>query len=375
MILKLFDKMHLSASPQKLLLILGVSVTLGACVGKDGAIQVATQVEHTSANAKLAVEQLKKNHEQQVAAHIKTRETLRSLLEGRLNEENKQAVEPLKQIKATALAKIDTLYFETITAVRADKKTALQLLDQQLDKEMQELQHRANALEQLSLAAREKQKKFPNDKDVALEVKDADAKYMAAAAAYLDIRLTAYERGIKALEAAEEEALEKLKGKRQEIYAKIDAKYVKALEDMPVLTKEDIDLGPDPTVPEGYDLVLTSQEAISNGAVQIKRQLESSGFGKNSFFQLGLRSFGQGLIAGAFSSKSGAVSADDLKTSGKDLLGAVKEELADDLDDVEETARSVFSDFKSDALDALQKKVKESIEPVVDNVIKQPAAL
>ncbi|UTW57892.1 hypothetical protein KFE96_13805 [Kordiimonas sp. SCSIO 12603] len=353
----------------KVILFSSVAFLLTACtVGKNEAIQVSVQVGDTAEGAKAAVLQLKDTHQKQVDAHIATRKLLKDTLEQSFGANNPKVVEGLKQIKATHMARVDTMYADTVSAIRTEKKTALTLLNSKIDEQMKELADKVNGKRQLAIEQKERQKKFPNDTRVELDLKKAQASYLALAAQYFETKYNAYMRGVGALDAAEQDILDKLSAQRVKYRADIEGRYTKALENLPRLTSEDIDLGPEPTVPSGYDVVALSQDSIKKGSDQIITQLQSSGFGKGSIFRGGLNAFAQGLLSGAFASRNGSVTLKDVKASGQNLLSDIKDDLNQNLNDINEGAREAMGNLQEGAVSTLISKVEEAISPVIDAI-------
>ncbi len=367
--MKMNTLLKVNGGLMKISLLTSLVLFLGACsVGKNEAIQVAIQTGHTADGAKAAVLKLKDTHQKQVDAHIATRKLLKETLENSMGANNPETVDGLKQIKATYLSRVDSVYADTVAAIRTEKKTALMLLSGKIDEAMKELGDKVNGKQQLAREQKERREKFPNDSRVELELKKVQASYLAAAAVYFETKYNAYKRGVDALDATEQNILEKLSAQRTKYQGNIETRYTKALENLPRLTSDDIDLGPDPTLPTGYDLVVLSQDSIKNSSDQIIRQLKSTGFGEGSFFRMGLNSFAQGLVSGAFSSKDGVVTTKDVKASGNILLADIKSGLHQNLNDINESAREAMGNLQEGAVSTLLGKVEEAIAPVIDSI-------
>ena len=353
----------------KVALFSGMAFLLTACVfGKHEIIQVAVQVGDTAESAKAAVLQLKDAHRQQVDAHIATRKLLKTTLEQSFGANNPRVVEGLKQIKATYMAQVDAIYADTVSAIRTEKKTALALLNSKIDEQMKELADEVNEKRQLAIEKKERQEQFPNDTRVELDLKKAQASYLALAVAYFETKYKAYARGVDALDSAEQDILEKLAAQRVKYRASIEGTYAKALENLSGLTSGDIDLGPEPRVPSGYDVVVLSQDSIKKGADQIIHQLQSSDFGKGSIFSGGFNAFAQGLISGAFASGNGAATLKDVKASGQALFSAIKDDLNQNLNDLIKSAREAMGNVQEGIVSTFLNKMEEATTPVIDAI-------
>lgn len=341
-----------------------LSFAMTACVGNRQARDLASSLSATSAVAKTQVEILEKTSEAQVNAHKLTRATLKQLTDERQELFKQAAISDIRDAYRQSLASVDRDYLSSLDSVRNGRSKANDALESAILRELQPLQQKALALEEIANQRAKEESEAPASLKLQSRRRQADAQYLAAFAAYSELYITARTRGESDLGAAAEQAISDLDNLRLNHRSALDRIYQREMKVIQSSQLPKISLGPDPVTPSGYTELMFYLDQVGRSGQSLEGYFTANSFGPDSFFGSFFKSLGSGVIAGVTGADSSAVTIEDVRAAGADVLQPLAASARERLGEAANTARNSMTETAVGLVDGLAAEASDSIRGI-----------
>ena len=356
-----------------LVLWLGLLPLLSGCIARREALNANTTLVSLSQGAAQNLTKLKESQDAEVKAHLATRETCRKLFADWRKARLDAARNQMDADYRGKVAEIDQQAAELLAGLREFRLEAHAQLEDSIDRAAKPLEDKLRAAEKARAEAKIQLRQFPTDN----ERQDAFAKANDHLLGIYIVTLTnefkSMVRAIAELDAVDKTATQRIQTLAQNHRDKVQARYDKALGELPADTDTLPDFGPDPAVNEAvFEGLVKYAEAAQKAAEGNRDYLISNSFGSGSFFSDFLKSLGKGVLGGVFNPASvKGIDADVLKASFKDVAGTVAAEFKTEANEASSTFKKEGTDFLDGVKKGISEKLLSGINSTFNNLFKQ----
>lgn len=353
-------------------LALGLLALFNGCIARREALNANTTSVSLSQTAAQNLTKLKESQEAEVKAHLVTREACRKLFADWRKARLEAARTQMNADYQGKLAEINEGAANLLVGLHEYRMDKHDTVGAEITRAAQPLEDRIKTLTNAWHEAANKLREHPLDKGRQDEFEKANTNLLAVYISNLSIKLKAVVRAINEMDAVEKDAIEKIQTLAKDHREKVQARYSKALGELPTDSETLPDFGPDPAVNEAvFAGLIKYAEAVQEAAEANRDYLISNSFGTGSFFNDFLKSLGKGVLGGVFNPGSvKGIDAEVLKASFKDVAGVVATDFKAEAGDASATFKKEGANFLEGIKSGLADKITASINSTFNNLAK-----
>jgi len=351
---------------------LGLLALFSGCIARREALNANTTSVSLSQAAVLNLTKLKESQDAEVKAHLATRESCRKLFADWRKARLDAARNQINSDYQGKLAEIDQEASALLAGLREFRFDAHTKLEGEIDRAAKPLEDKLRIAEKARAEARSQMGQFPGDKIRQEAFEKANDHVLGTYIVTLTNQFKSLVRAVAELDVTDKAAVLHIQALAQQHRDKVQARYNKALGELPADSDSLPDFGPDPAVNEAvFAGLIKYAEAVQKAAEGNRDFLISNSFGSGSFFSDFLKSLGKGVLGGVFNPASvKGIDAEVLKASFKDVAGTVAAEFKTEANEASATFKKEGGSFLDGVKKGVSEKLSTGINTAFNHLLK-----